>query len=296
MIFVIFCIDQPEVMEDVIDPDMVEGTDFRVALVSGGCAGTSVDLLLFPLDTIKTRLQSERGFWKSGGFRGIYSGILSSAVGSAPTAALFFVAYETSKTAFSSVVKDRKYESFGHMTAASVGEISACLFRVPVEVVKQRTQAAGGSATSIQSFQKTLSSEGVRGFYRGYFTTVMREVPFSIIQFPLWEFFKKRVSQYTEQPITAWQSALCGAVSGGTSAAITTPLDVVKTRVMLAEKGSETAQGNIFKVMKNIVKEKGVKGLYAGVVPRVTWISIGGCVFLGVYEKVRITCSAFFNL
>ena len=44
----------------------------------------SVDIILFPLDTLKTRLQSSQGFFKSGGFRGIYSGIASAAAGSAP--------------------------------------------------------------------------------------------------------------------------------------------------------------------------------------------------------------------
>ncbi len=32
--------------------------------------------------------------------------------------------------------------------------------------------------------------KGFLGLYRGYFATISREIPFSIIQFPLWEFFK----------------------------------------------------------------------------------------------------------
>lgn len=51
---------------------------------AGGCAGTAVDVTLFPLDTIKTRLQSSQGFFKAGGFRGIYSGLGAAAIGSAP--------------------------------------------------------------------------------------------------------------------------------------------------------------------------------------------------------------------
>lgn len=43
-----------------------------------------VDLTLFPLDTIKTRLQSQQGFSKAGGFRGIYAGVPSAAIGSFP--------------------------------------------------------------------------------------------------------------------------------------------------------------------------------------------------------------------
>ena len=57
-------------------------------------AGTSVDVALFPIDTLKTRLQSPQGFLQAGGFRGIYNGLGAAALGSAPGAALFFSTYE----------------------------------------------------------------------------------------------------------------------------------------------------------------------------------------------------------
>ena len=60
-------------------------TTVFLILQAGGVAGMSVDIALFPLDTMKTRIQSSQGFWKAGGFRGIYSGLGSAAVGSAPT-------------------------------------------------------------------------------------------------------------------------------------------------------------------------------------------------------------------
>ena len=47
-------------------------------------AGTAVDLLFFPIDTVKTRLQASQGFAAAGGFRGMYKGIGSVVVGSAP--------------------------------------------------------------------------------------------------------------------------------------------------------------------------------------------------------------------
>lgn len=63
-----------------------------VCVQAGGCAGMCVDLTLFPLDTIKTRLQSQQGFYKAGGFRGIYAGVPSAAVGSFPNGEANFVA------------------------------------------------------------------------------------------------------------------------------------------------------------------------------------------------------------
>lgn len=52
---------------------------------AGGLAGTAVDVSIFPFDTVKTRLQSAEGFWRAGGFKGVYSGLASAALGSAPT-------------------------------------------------------------------------------------------------------------------------------------------------------------------------------------------------------------------
>jgi solute carrier family 25 S-adenosylmethionine transporter 26 len=54
-------------------------------LQAGGTAGITVDVALFPLDTLKTRLQSPCGFFESGGFRHLYKGVGTAAIGSAPT-------------------------------------------------------------------------------------------------------------------------------------------------------------------------------------------------------------------
>ena len=184
----------------------------------------AVDVSLFPLDTIKTRLQAPAGFWKSGGLRNIYAGIGPAAVGSAPNAAVFFVTYEAVKLITmqgrnSSQLPFLKNDSIVHMLAASIGEINACLIRVPVEIVKQRRQAASSAYKSSMSvIKETINLEGLRGFYRGYFTTVMREIPFSLIQFPLWEHLKIECKKRSNGEIEAWQSAICGSFAGGFSA------------------------------------------------------------------------------
>lgn len=95
---------------------------FVTSLISGGVAGFAVDICLFPLDTIKTRLQSPHGFLKAGGFKGIYKGLSITAIGSAPGAALFFSTYDTSKRILSTSTTSIRPE-FIHMIAASFGEI-----------------------------------------------------------------------------------------------------------------------------------------------------------------------------
>ena len=115
----------------------------HVALISGSLAGLGVDIALFPLDTLKTRLQSQKGLMKSGGFKKLWSGIGPVAVGSAPGAAIFFLAYETGKSVIFPKVFGNNENSiiFNHMASATIGEVSACFVRVPVEVIKQRSKS-----------------------------------------------------------------------------------------------------------------------------------------------------------
>ena len=47
-------------------------------------AGTTTDLIFYPLDTVKIRLQSKEGFWKNGGLKGVWKGVGSVIVGSGP--------------------------------------------------------------------------------------------------------------------------------------------------------------------------------------------------------------------
>ncbi|NWH81745.1 SAMC protein, partial [Piaya cayana] len=254
-------------------------------LKAGGVAGVCVDLILFPLDTIKTRLQSPQGFRKAGGFRGIYAGVPSTAIGSFPNAAAFFITYENVKSMLHHGSASYLTPAT-HMVAASLGEVVACLVRVPSEVVKQRAQVSPSSST-LRILSHTLYHEGIQGLYRGYKSTVLREIPFSLVQFPLWESLKDLWSWKQGHVVDSWQSAVCGAFAGGFAAAVTTPLDVAKTRIMLAKAGSSTASGNVLAALGGIWRTQGLSGLFAGVVPRMAAISLGGFIFLGTYEKTR---------
>lgn len=87
----------------------------------------------------------------------------------------------------------------------------------------------------------------------------------------------------------SYEVALCGSIAGGTAAALTTPLDVVKTRIMLADRNqiNNLKVSTMFFIVYN---ENGLRGLFAGFVPRVMWITLGGCIFFGVYDFSKRLC------
>ncbi|KAL4073281.1 mitochondrial carrier domain-containing protein [Scleroderma yunnanense] len=258
---------------------------FVQSLLAGGAAGTAVDLLFFPIDTVKTRLQSAQGFVKAGGFRGIYKGVGSVVVGSAPGAAVFFSTYDSMKR---TLPIQGQLSPLNHMISASIGEVAACLIRVPTEVIKTRTQTSSygtSAASSLTCAKLVLQSDGIKGFYRGFGITVMREIPFTSLQFPLYEYLKYRVSlAKNSRRLHASEAAICGSIAGGVAAALTTPLDVLKTRVMLDMRDPSSRFPSLLSRARDIYTREGFCALFAGVVPRTLWISAGGAVFLGVYE------------
>ena len=254
-------------------------------LVSGAAAGLVGNLTLHPLETIKTRLQSQQGFTSTGGFKRLYAGVGPVLLGSAPGAAVFFVTYDTSKRTFS------QYEFnpfFSDMTSASIGKVTACTVTVPKDVIKQRTQASKGQHSSFGVLKSCLQNEGFLGLFRGYRSTVMREIPLSAIQFSLWEQLKSRVKNYKNSDfLTFFENGLCGSLTGGFAGAVTTPLDVVKTRIMLARTEDPEANGKVSQVLSRCVRKEGLSVLFSGILPRTVFLSISGFICLGTYEEVK---------
>ena len=249
-----------------------------------------------------------------GTLRSIYAGLPSALLGSMPSAASFFLVYDGVKRALltsnslhpSTSSQDRPsrlYESSVHMLASSLGEVAACAIRVPTEVVKQRAQAGYFSGSSLLALQDILAFRHQRNgyrtvvqeLYRGGRATILREIPFTILQFSLWEYLKSSYSisrqrefkRKEKNTVTAAESAVFGSVAGAIAAGITTPLDVLKTRIMLQRRkhGEDRARGlQVFRLFAQINQEEGLGGLFKGVGPRVAWISVGGAIFLGTYQ------------
>uniref|UniRef100_A0A0K0EET8 S-adenosylmethionine mitochondrial carrier protein n=1 Tax=Strongyloides stercoralis TaxID=6248 RepID=A0A0K0EET8_STRER len=250
--------------------------------VCGGFAGLSVDLALYPIDTIKTRIQSENGFIKSGGFKNIYKGIGAVALGAAPGSAAFFITYKKLQDLSFSNKKSPLTDAF----CASVGEISACIVRVPTEHIKQLAQTSRyklAKGNLIEIMKCELRLNGFMGLYRGYFSTVCREIPFSFIQFPIWEGMKvKWAESRNKDKCSPFESAIFGSIAGSFSAFLTTPLDVAKTRIMLDI--NNIYKKSILNVWKSIVKNEKPKQLYAGASVRTMWMGLGGFIYFFGYE------------
>ncbi|XP_030463344.2 S-adenosylmethionine carrier 1, chloroplastic/mitochondrial isoform X2 [Syzygium oleosum] len=255
---------------------------FFDGVMAGGTAGVVVETALYPIDTIKTRLQAARGGGKIN-FNGLYSGLAGNLAGVLPASALFVGVYEPAKQKLLRMFPEN-LSALAHLTAGALGGVAASLIRVPTEVVKQRMQTRQFNSAP-DAVRLIVSKEGFKGLYAGYGSFLLRDLPFDAIQFCIYEQLRLGYKAAARRELNDPENAIIGAFAGALTGAITTPLDVIKTRLMT--QGPANQYQGIFDCVQTIVREEGPSALLKGIEPRVLWIGIGGSIFFGVLESTK---------
>jgi len=262
-------------------------------LLAGAFAAFTVDLLIYPLDTLKTRLQSaSHSSASSIPLRGLYQGVGSVIIATLPSSGAFFLTYESSKSLLSPLSSFGIPAPFIHATASGAAELVSCAILTPAETIKSNAQVAAKASSTLQTL-KHFQQHPARLFH-GYRALAARNLPFTALQFPMFEALKTKLRHrrkaqgvwsgtVTEQTLLTAGSA---GLAGGIAAVVTTPVDVVKTRVMLAA-GKDKTQTKVqseWSVGKDVWKAQGVRGLFKGGSLRGIWTMLGSALYLSMYD------------
>ena len=158
--------------------------------------------------------------------------------------------------------------------------------------MKQQTQA-GMYASTGEAVKGIFAKKGLGGFYQGYVGGLARDVPFRVAQLVSYELTKNFYVRLKKQKngdesdivnLSPIESAICGAVAGSFSAAITSPLDRIKTLLMT---DSAAYGGTVGSCISKIWRDEGVAGLCQGMAPRVVYIAPSVAIFFIAYEQVQ---------
>ena len=206
------------------------------------------DMLMHSLDTVKTRQQGAPTalkyattpkayatiFLEEGLFRGLYSGVTPAFCGSLPGTVIFFGTYEYSKR---HLIDAGCPESLAYLSGGLIGDLFASFIYVPSEVLKTRLQLQGRYNNphfkSGYNYRGTLDAgttiartEGAAALFHGYKATIMRDLPFSALQFAFYEQFRKWAKRYCGpgKDIGLGFEIGTGAMAGGLAGIITCPL------------------------------------------------------------------------
>ena len=301
-------------------------------LASAGIARSISIFAMYPIDTIKTRMQMEQSLpfrWQ-----GIYKGVAGSLFGQVPYGILTFGSYEMYKSALLERFPESK-PIFLYAAAAIMGDLTGSGWLCPSEVIKQQMQVSGftssyqkhsvfslslqnakGTNTNTNTMSSSLLSQagmygsvreaatgiwkkkGLVGLYEGYFGGVTRDVPFRVSQLCAYEVTKnfylqmkrktrksgKKNDPSRQVQLSVTEAAMCGAVSGSFSAAVTSPLDRIKTLLMT---DSGAYGGTVLSCARQILQTEGPRGFLQGMAPRVIYIAPSVVIFFVVYEQAQ---------
>jgi hypothetical protein len=219
--------------------------------------------------------------------------------GTIPAHGLYFAGYEMAKRVIEPNTPLDQKGPLVHFVSGVWADICGSIIWVPMDVIKQRLQIQRNSPDmkyrgSYHALQTIYLEEGIKGLYKGYWPAIATYGPFVGIYFAAYEQSKKiykRIYGATSDDtlpflfhlgnmyviVSNWP-LVSGAQGGAIAAAITCPMDVIKTRLQVESTTTKDRYKNAFDATKRIMQEEGIRAFGKGMVPRILWIAPGTAI------------------
>lgn len=243
-------------------------------IINGGIAGIIGVSCVFPLDLVKTRLQNQqvgpkgekmynsmfdcfRKTYRVEGFFGMYRGSAVNILLITPEKAIKLAANDFFR--YHLRMNDGKLPITRQMAAGGLAGLCQIVITTPMELLKIQMQDAGRIAAQAKEAGKTIpktsatqialeliKTKGITGLYKGTGATMLRDVSFSVVYFPLFatlnDLGPRKAGESGEAVF--WWSFLSGCAAGSMAALVVNPFDVVKTRLQALKKAEGEMQFN----------------------------------------------------
>jgi solute carrier family 25 protein 39/40 len=167
---------------------------------------------------------------------------------------------------------------------------AACTFVSPLELIRTKMQSRKLTYAEVgQAVRASIAQQGIGSLYRGWSPMIMRDVPFSGLYWLNYEFLKRQF----HQPEPGFLFSLsAGAAAGSVAAVITLPFDVVKThrqiefgeKELLSEASNSKSNTSTLHIMRQIRNQRGIPGLFSGIVPRLVKVAPACAIMISTYE------------
>ncbi|RHZ50366.1 hypothetical protein CDV55_101562 [Aspergillus turcosus] len=259
-------------------------------------------------------------------YRGLYQGFGPTLITSIPASIAFFTIYETMKATLqpsegAPVSKTRQLATYA--LSSAVADLVACAITNPAEVLKQNAQVVNDTASKDgRSRSRSPLLATVRQFSRhptklwaGYTVLAASHLPGTSLTFSLYEYLRTEWFEVSRDSNVVSANVKASFYSGALASAVVSllfvPVDVVKTRIRLAAGTTSYARvplplkadirgippsvtprrvssANAIAVARGIYVKEGIRGLFRGGALTCVAAGLGGGLFLGCYEGLKV--------
>ena len=159
--------------------------------------------------------------------------------------------------------------------------------------MKIRLQVQGEVAKTVEgvphrSAMWIVKNLGLVGLYKGASACLLRDVPFSAIYFPTYNHLKRDMfGEGPNKKLGVVQLLTAGAIAGMPAAYLTTPCDVIKTRLQVEARKGETKYTSLRHCAKTVWQEEGFRAFFKGGPARILRSSPQFGFTLAAYEVLQ---------
>ncbi|XP_032806874.1 mitochondrial glutathione transporter SLC25A40 [Petromyzon marinus] len=223
------------------------------------------------------------------GVASLWSGLQPTLVMAVPATVIYFTSYD--------LLRDSLARHFNSQhpsipfVAGAVARLGAVTVISPLELIRTKMQSRQLTYKELsECVRHSLAQDGWRSLWRGWGPTVFRDVPFSGLYWLNYELIKHGLmGSAGVNQATFLIHFTSGAVSGTFAGIATLPFDVVKTRRQIELGEMEITKGafrdiSTWAAMKRIYWESGLRGLFAGFLPRVIKVAPACAIMISTYE------------
>ena len=159
----------------------------------------------------------------------------------------------------------------------------------PFDTIKVRMQVQPGEFTSpIDCFKKTFKGEGLTSFWKGSLPALIGALSENAVAFGVNGALKRLLSSFqssvsTEKP-SVFEPFLTGGFTGGCTAFVLCPCDVVKCRAQINRVSGKPS--SIASIVRSTLKSQGLSGFYTGIGAQICRDIPFYATFFGVYDTL----------
>merc|ERR1712002_1449097 len=257
--------------------------------------------MIVPLDLVKCRIQVDPAKYKGifngfkvsiaeEGARGLAKGWAPTAIGYSMQGICKFGFYEVFKNLYGGMIGEENaylYRTSLYLVSSASAEFFADIGLAPFEAIKVGIQTKTGFPKTFRSAVRVvMQSEGLWGFYKGLSPLWMRQIPYTMMKFACFEktvelLYKHVVPKPRDQCNKAEQlgvTFIAGYIAGVFCAIVSHPADTVVSKLNAMPGGSAVGAA----------KELGMKGLWAGLTPRIIMIGTLTALQWFIYDTVKV--------